>query len=180
MKTDPCDTTISSTATTTNLAMMLHLSIIVYGTGTDPEFRSHWAFAIHRPGDLATGHLLQVVPFDVPRRLYLFDERRDVPLMADASCEGAFRLAAIEQDYLAQTIRVIAQEPPPQTGVDRCQDWTLGAVIALEESQLVPDGSSERIARLVGCPAAEVAQIECASWISAASEASGTDQTATS
>jgi hypothetical protein len=142
----------------------LCLSIAVYGPGTDANNRSHWAFAIHKPGS-DRGNLLQVLVISLRGLIYQLDARQDVTFLGEDS-EGAFALATLTAEQAREAARIIAQEPAPRDGVDRCQDWTLSAVIALEEAGLVADGASDLVARLIGNSAAQLAAAVGTKWIS--------------
>jgi hypothetical protein len=136
------------------------LSIIVYGLGTDPNHRSHWALAIHRP-DEQNGVVLQVIPIELSRLIYQFDLRRDV-LLCNKSSEGSFIVATLDHSRRAEEL--IREEPAPRDGVERCQDWVLRAIISLEAEEIVPAGTSEWISGLVGRPAENVAHTVSARW----------------
>jgi hypothetical protein len=65
---------------TRTIAMAYELSIEVFGTGEDPNHRSHWGFVIHRPS-LLFGDLLHVKAIDLDRLWYEFDPRMGTPLV---------------------------------------------------------------------------------------------------
>lgn len=124
------------------------LSIMVYGRGDDPTHRSHWAFALHRPGkQLCT--LLHVNLIDPTGLIYQYEERSGQPLES-RSAEGFFLISNVKADKYRQVVRIISAEPAPRNGKDRCQDWVLDCVIALETEELVPDGTAELIESLIG------------------------------
>ncbi|KAF2214176.1 hypothetical protein CERZMDRAFT_38615 [Cercospora zeae-maydis SCOH1-5] len=138
------------------------LSIVVYGLGTDPNHRSHWAFAIHEIG-AGVGALLHVSLLDLQRLIYQFDSRRDVVIRSRSS-EGSFVVGLLRQEQVRQAIEIISGEPAPRDGVERCQDWVLRAVISLEAEEIVAPGTSNMISSLVGKPARVVAQAVGRRW----------------
>ncbi|KAF7191964.1 hypothetical protein HII31_06609 [Pseudocercospora fuligena] len=146
------------------LMSQLVLSIVVYGPGTDPNHRSHWAFAIHKKNQ-ETGVLLHVSVIDLPRLIYQYDHRRDVVLRS-ASSEGSFVVAELAQGSAGKAVQLISEEPAPADGVERCQDWVLRATISLEAEEIVPAGTSDWIAGLVGQPADSVARAVSERWTS--------------
>lgn len=143
-----------------------HLSIVIEGKGLYDETRSHWAFAIH-PENENIGTILQVLVIDKERLLYQFDLRKGVDVRSLGS-EGSFTLAKLKYEQVSQVRDIISSEPAPRNGTDRCQDWVLGAVIALEEAELVPEGSCDAIANLVGKSAVDVARTVGDRWTATA------------
>ena len=138
------------------------LSIVVDGPGTDVNYRSHWAFVLHKT-DEDRGLLLHVSPIDLSRLIYQFDRRSDV-IIRTRSSEGSFALANIAPQDVKRTTEIISQEPAPTDGVERCRDWVLRTVISLEAEELIPPGSSDWISRLVGESAQLVAQATGSRW----------------
>lgn len=138
------------------------LSIVVYGLGTDPNHRSHWAFAIHLDG-ADYGVLLQVSLLDLQTLVYQFDLRKDI-LVRSRDSEGSFVVAQLPNEQVRKAAEVISNEAPPRDGVERCQDWVLRALISLEAEEIVPGGTAEAVSRLVGQPAAAVAQAVHPRW----------------
>lgn len=139
-----------------------YLSVIVYGAGDDPNNRSHWAFAFHRPGsDLC--NLLHVLLIDLSRLIYQFETRHGIPLQCD-NPEGYFTLACLDTAQYTHAIRIISGEPAPRNGVDRGQDWVLSCVISLEAEEIVAAGSSEWVESLVGLPATTLASRAGQKW----------------
>ena len=63
------------------------LSIVVSGPGTDPNHRSHWAFAIHETNS-EFGHILDVNVIDLQRLIYQFGIERNVRIRELISSEG--------------------------------------------------------------------------------------------
>lgn len=139
------------------------LSIVVEGEGEDPDNRSHWSFAFRHAG-AARGNILQVLVIDRERLWYQFDRRDDITILSP-SVEGIFEIATIPPSRYAQTIRVVSNEPAPRNGKDRCQDWTLNCILALEVEELIPDGTSAWIDGLVGKSAAQLAQALGRRWV---------------
>ncbi|KAF1955274.1 hypothetical protein CC80DRAFT_493198 [Byssothecium circinans] len=130
------------------------LYIILEGTGESQTHRSHWSFTfLHPNSPLANIH--QVLLLDDTRLIYHYDRRDGVPYPIPGS-EGELLLARLtaSQAFLAQD--VISREPPPRNGVDRCQDWVLNCVIALEVAELVEPGASEVLGACVGLDAGSV------------------------
>jgi hypothetical protein len=143
----------------------LDLSIVVYGPGEDPQHRSHWAFAIHKP-DAIIGHVLHVSLLNLERLIYQFEIRKGV-MVRSISSEGSFSVARLTPGQAGQASNIISEEPAPRDGVERCQDWVLRAVISLEAEEIVPAGTSERIGNLVGQSANNVAGVVGDKWIEA-------------
>ncbi|KAF2708721.1 hypothetical protein K504DRAFT_467956 [Pleomassaria siparia CBS 279.74] len=139
------------------------LSIVVYGEGDDPNNRSHWAIVFHGAG-ADRGNLLQVSLIDRDRLWYQFDRRDDIAILSQNS-EGYFQVATLTASQRVQAISIISKEPPPRNGRDRCQDWTMNCLIALEAEDLVPPGTSEWINGLVGRSATGLAQAVGGRWI---------------
>lgn len=52
--------------------------------------------------------------------------------------------------------RIIEGEPPPKNGKDRCQDWTLNCVVALEVAEILEPGCAEVVGDSVGRSAGDV------------------------
>lgn len=138
------------------------ISIVVYGEGTDPHNRSHWSIIFHEP-DAERGDVLQVFPVDQHRLWYQFD-RRDDTVILDSTAEGYFQVATIFALQRAQAMEIVSKEPAPRNGRDRCQDWVLSCVIAMEAEDLVPGGTSQLVSDLVGRPAVEVATALGSRW----------------
>ena len=123
------------------------LSIIVYGRGDDPNHRSHWAFAIHRPGsELCSLYHVYLIGEGL---IYQFEERSGQPLESQSS-EGYFLVGHIKASNYTRTKQILSQEPAPRNGRDRCQDWAMNCIIELETEELVEDGTSELISKLIG------------------------------
>lgn len=123
------------------------LSIIVSGRGDDPNHRSHWAFAIHRPDQpLCTLYQVNLIGEGL---IYQFEERGGEPLLSRSS-EGHFLVGPIKSSNYVKTKEIISKEPAPRNGRDRCQDWVMNCIIVLETEELVEDGTSELISRLIG------------------------------
>ena len=142
------------------------LSIVVDGPGTDANHRSHWAFAIHHSA-ADTGTLMQVQVIDLAKLIYQFDERTGVDIRSKGS-EGSFAVASLTQEQVRQAGKIIREEPAPNDGVERCQDWVLKTIISLEADELVSPGTSLEIEVLVGKPANAVAQQVTDRWIDTA------------
>lgn len=139
------------------------LSIVVYGPGTDPNHRSHWAFAIHQQ-TAESGVLLHVQLIDLSRLIYQYDERRGVDVRSRSS-EGSFAVAPLTNEQVQQAVRIIRAEVAPNDGVEKCQDWVLRAIISLEAEEIVPPGTSSWIETLVGQAATAVARAAGVRWI---------------
>ena len=140
----------------------LALSIVVYGPGTDTNHRSHWAIALHQPR-MQTGTIVHVWLIDLSRLIYQLEIRSNTALDSRSS-EGFFTVAGIAPENATRVLQVVSQEPAPNDGVERCQDWVLRAVIALEAEELVPPGTSNWISDLVGRPAEELAEAVGQRW----------------
>lgn len=132
------------------------LSIVVCGEGDDPNNRCHWSFVFHRAG-ADRGNLLQVSLIDRDRLWYQLDRRDGVTVLSPSS-EGRFQVVTISATQYAQAYSIISKEPAPRNGRDRCQDWTVNCIIALEAEELVPPGTSEWVSGLVGKTATNLAQ----------------------
>jgi hypothetical protein len=145
--------------------MAYRLCISVLGPGTDPNFRSHWAFAIYRDGD-DFGDVLHTPVLDLERRWYQFEERSGVPLFSKTS-EGHVKIASLTDDQRRAAKKVISSEPAPRDGTRRCQDWVLEAMTSLEAEELVDAGTSRWIQELVGKPAKVVAAMAGEKWVAA-------------
>jgi hypothetical protein len=104
-----------------------------------------------------TGNLLQVSLIDRDRLWYEFDRRDGVTILSPSS-EGYFRVATLSANQYSQATSVIGKEAPPRNGRDRCRDWTMNCIIALEAEELVPPGTSEWVSRFVGKLATELAR----------------------
>lgn len=139
------------------------LSIVVYGEGDDPNNRSHWSIVFHGAGG-DRGNLLQVSLIDRDRLWYQFDRRDGVTILSPSS-EGYFQVATISASQYSQAHSIISKEPPPRNGRERCQDWTMNCIIALEAEELVPPGTSEWVGGLVGKSATKLAQSLGGRWV---------------
>ncbi|KAF2118758.1 hypothetical protein BDV96DRAFT_642934 [Lophiotrema nucula] len=143
--------------------MSYNLSVVVSGPGDDPNHRSHWAFALHAPNS-SIGNLLHVTVLDLDKLIYAFDKRKGVEVQSRSS-EGYFKIASLSLEQYRRTDQIISQEPAPNNGRDRCQDWVQNCIIALEIEEIVPSGTSEWLSGLVGQPAATVASKAGARWV---------------
>ncbi|EMD85655.1 hypothetical protein COCHEDRAFT_1161076 [Bipolaris maydis C5] len=83
------------------------------------------------------------------------------------TCEGRVLLGYIESTKYNQAIDIISKEPAPRNNKDRCQDWTLECVIALEAEELLPAGTSGWLAEIVGKPSKDVAAVVGERWTAA-------------
>lgn len=90
------------------------LSIVIYGPGTDPNHRSHWAFAIHRK-TAESGVLLHVQLIDLSKLIYQYDERRGVDVRSRSS-EGSFAVAPLTNEQVQQAVKIIREEQAPNDG----------------------------------------------------------------
>lgn len=143
--------------------MSYNLSVVVYGPGDDPNHRSHWTFALHAPNS-SIGNLLHVTVLDLDKLIYGFDKRKGVEVQSKSS-EGYFTIASLSPEQYRRADEIISQEPAPNNGKDRCQDWVQNCIIALEVEEIVPPGTSEWLGVLVGQPAATVASKTGARWV---------------
>lgn len=100
---------------------------------------------------------MHVTLLDFRRLIYGFESRRDFDIRSRSS-EGWFEVCHFTQEHMRQAYEIIEREPAPRDGVERCQDWILRTVISLEAEEIVPPGTSSFMSRLVGQPAAVVAQ----------------------
>ncbi|CAI7675632.1 unnamed protein product [Penicillium pancosmium] len=121
--------------------MAYQLSIEVFGSGEDPNHRSHWGFMIHQPPN-TTGDLLHVRLIDLYRFWYEFESRSNTDIV-DMQALGLCRLAELTPQQRLQVIQVIKSEPAPRDGSRKCQDWVFSTLLSLEMEKLVPDGTSE-------------------------------------
>lgn len=140
----------------------LALSIVVYGPGTDANNRSHWAIALHR-SHLQTGTILQVWPIDLSRLIYQLEIRSNTALDSQGP-EAFFTVTNIAPEDTKRVLKTISQEPAPSDGVERCQDWVLRAIIALEAEEVVPPGTSSWVSGLIRRAAEELAQAVGSRW----------------
>ena len=144
------------------------LSLLISGRGDDPNHRSHWALAIHLPSSNSNSNsnictLHQVNLISEAGLIYQFETRRG-QLLDGPGVEGYFQLARFDADEHGRVTRLIAGEPAPRNGRDRCQDWVLGCVVVLETEELVGDGMAELVNRLVGKNVEEVKEILKDRW----------------
>ncbi|KAK7532517.1 hypothetical protein IWX49DRAFT_327951 [Phyllosticta citricarpa] len=130
------------------------LSIVVYGSGEDPNHRSHWAFALHKPGS-NTGNILHVNLLDSSKFLHHFEIYRDVGLKSESS-EGYFKIAELTPEQSPRAAAIISDEQAPNNGKDKCQEWIVNCIISLEAEEVVPPGTSEWIGDLVGLSAGDL------------------------
>ena len=144
--------------------MYYNLSIVVSGPNDDPSNCSRWAFALHAP-DSPIGNLLDVTALKLDRPIYAFDKRAGVEFQSIYS-EGYFVIARLSPEQYWRADQIIAQEPAPVNGKDRCQDWIQNCVIALEIEEIVPPGTSEWLGELVGKPATVIASSPGTRWVS--------------
>lgn len=143
--------------------MPYNLSIIVEGPGLDSQNRSHWALALHTPNSpLCT--LLQVLVIDLNKLIYSFDKRSGADIQSKSS-EGYFTIASLPPESYARAVHIISSEPAPNNGRDRCQDWVLNCVMALEIEEIIEAGTSEWLGGLVGQSAATVEGKAGARWV---------------
>lgn len=142
--------------------MSYQLSIEVYGLGTDPTARSHWAFMIHRPPN-PIGDLFHVRVIDLPKLWFQFEHRRGASI-TDMQPLGMCQIGHLTPQQRRDAIKVISDEPPPRDGKKRCQDWVFDTLISLEAEGLVQPGTSVFWEGMVGKPAAEVKQACGDNW----------------
>lgn len=146
--------------------IMTHeLSITVFGPGTDPRYRSHWGFMIHRMGD-TYGELLHTKVLDLDRLWYQFEERSGASVISQQS-EGRFKIATLSDGMRSKVKKVICAEPPPRDGQKRCQDWVLDVIVSLEVEELVDAGLSNQVQGLVGKSAKDLAAAVGSAWVPA-------------
>lgn len=124
------------------------LSIAVDGPVADANHRSRWAFAIHH-NTADTSTLMQVQTINLEKLIYRFDERRAVNIRSKGS-EGSFQVASLTQVQVRQVVDIIRDEPAPEDGTERCQDWVLRASISLKAGEILPSGASAEIETLMG------------------------------
>ncbi|KAJ5995017.1 hypothetical protein N7481_001994 [Penicillium waksmanii] len=142
--------------------MAYQLSIEVFGTGEDPNHRSHWGFMIHQPPN-TTGDLLHVRLIDMYRLWYEFESRSNTDIV-DMQALGLCRLAELTPQQRLQAIQIIKSEPAPRDGSRKCQDWVFSTLLSLEVEELVPDGTSEFWKGMVGRTAREVERSNGDRW----------------
>lgn len=134
--------------------MAYQLSIEVFGTGEDPNHRSHWGFMIHQPPN-ETGDLLHVRLVDLYQLWYEFESRFNTNIV-DMQALGLCRLAELTPQQRLHAIGVIKSEPAPRNGARKCQDWIFSTLLSLEVEELVPAGTSEFWKGMIGRTAMEV------------------------
>lgn len=144
--------------------MEYHLSIGVFGTGEDPQHRSHWGFVIHHPTCLI-GDLLHVELLDLDTLWYEFEMRFKTDL-AIRGAQGLSRITTLDPLQRNKAIEVIKSEPAPRDGQRRCQDWVFSTLIALEVEELVPPGTAEFWKSMIALPAREVRKARWDRWTS--------------
>lgn len=142
--------------------MAYQLSIEVFGTGDDPNHRSHWGFMIHQPPN-TTGDLLHVRLIDLYQLWYEFESRFNTNIV-DMQALGLCRLAELTPQQRLQAIEVIKSEPAPRDGTRKCQDWVFSTLISLEVEELIPAGTSEFWQGMVGRTARDVAGSIGSEW----------------
>ncbi|MCJ1343280.1 hypothetical protein MMC31_001473 [Peltigera leucophlebia] len=142
--------------------MSYELSVIVYGLGTDPQYRSHWGFIISQVGQ-PEGELLHVKLLDLPTLRYQF-ETRDT-LLNSASCKGRWRIASLTYQQRLEAKEIISKEKAPADGKSRCQDWVFEVFLGLEAEGLIPAGSSQRCKDRIGKSADDLAASLGAEWV---------------
>lgn len=142
--------------------MDYEISVIVYGLGTDPEYRSHWAFMIHRVG-YDFGDLLHVTLLDLETLRFIFEHRSGTKLKSRQAI-GRCRLAKLTAAQRLLAIRIMMGEKPPNDGMKRCQEWILEVLISLEVEELVPPGMSSRWEKNIGKPAKQVSLAMADVW----------------
>jgi hypothetical protein len=81
------------------------------------------------------------------------------------SSEGYFIIATLSLEQYQRADQIISEEPAPNKGRDRCQDWVQNCIISLEVEEIVPPGTSEWLEGLVGQPAATVASKAGSRWV---------------
>ncbi|KAF2638186.1 hypothetical protein P280DRAFT_551345 [Massarina eburnea CBS 473.64] len=138
------------------------LYIVLEGLGHSEHHRSHWSFAFHYPGTLLA-NVHQVLLLNDTRRFYHYDRRDGVPHPTPGS-EGKVLLARLTVNQCTSAQEIISRELPPRNGKDRCQDWILNCVIALEVAELIEPGASEFLGGCVGLDAATVLARFDAQW----------------
>ncbi|KAF2084853.1 hypothetical protein K490DRAFT_47979 [Saccharata proteae CBS 121410] len=141
------------------------LSIGVYGDGEDPNHRSHWGFLIFSPG-MKFGNRLHVQLISLKGLIYQFETQSGYRLESQ-SCEGRVFLGYIKSTKYNQVVKIISEEPAPRNNKDRCQDWVLECVIALEAEELLPAGTSSWVEGIVGKPMKDVAAAVGGKWAGA-------------
>jgi hypothetical protein len=139
------------------------LSIVLHGPGTDPNNRSHWTLALHRPpSPLAT--VLQVNVLDLASLTYASTTRNGEVLLP-ASAEGRVEVGTLDMAGYIAVKRVVEGVQAPNNGKDRCQDWVLDYIVALEVEGVVAEGTSEWVGGLVGRSAVEVEKEVGDRWV---------------
>lgn len=97
--------------------MAYELSIEIFGTGEDPQHRSHWGFVIHRPASYV-GDLLHVKLIDLNRLWYQFEQRSGTPLRTMQAI-GKVKVADLSEQQRQHAIQVITASPAPRDGKKR-------------------------------------------------------------
>ncbi|KKK12609.1 hypothetical protein P175DRAFT_0477887 [Aspergillus ochraceoroseus IBT 24754] len=148
--------------------MAYRLAIEVFGPGDDPNYRSHWAFLIYRPGD-DFGDLLHVQVIDLKRLWYEPDYREGTNIvtpMVSYQAAGMCKVTDLDGQQRRKAIEVIRAEPAPRDGKRRCQDWVFDTLISLEVEELVESGTAETWKGRIGMPASDLARACGADWTS--------------
>jgi hypothetical protein len=143
--------------------MSYQLSVEVYGSGEDPNHRSHWGFMINQPSS-SIGDLLHVRVIDLEKLWYQFEERYGTNVVS-MQAVGMCKIADLTPKQRQDAIAIIKKEDAPRDGKKRCQDWVFDTLISLEAEELVPSGTSEFWKGMVGKPARVVAQACGTKWI---------------
>ncbi|ORY14749.1 hypothetical protein BCR34DRAFT_211001 [Clohesyomyces aquaticus] len=131
--------------------------------GDDPNNRCHWSFVFHDAG-AEIGNLFQVLVIDLDRLCYQFDRRDGVDILNPTS-EGRFEVVTIRASRYRHATAILKKEPSPWNGTDRCQDWTVNCLIALEVEEMIPPGTAQWVNELVGKSATELAHVLGCRWI---------------
>ncbi|KAJ5259354.1 hypothetical protein N7478_012335 [Penicillium angulare] len=135
--------------------MAYELSIEIFGTGEDPQHRSHWGFVIHRPSSLV-GDLLHVKVIDLDRLWYQFEPRMNTPLRT-MQAVGKIKLGDLNEQQRQHAI---------QGWEKRCQDWVYDTLLSLEVEELVPSGTCHIWKGMVGKSARAVQATPGVNWMS--------------
>ncbi|KAF2677045.1 hypothetical protein K458DRAFT_436843 [Lentithecium fluviatile CBS 122367] len=141
------------------------LYITLEGPGDLPHHRSHWSFAFLRPNS-PFACIYQVLLLDGMHLIHHLDRRDGVPFPIVGS-EGAVKLAELDDTKYVEAQKIIAEEAPSRNGHDRCQDWTLNCVIALEVAEVLEPGCAEFVGACVGLSAREVKERAGERWVDA-------------
>lgn len=113
--------------------------------------------------------MLHVMTMDARNSIFHSNTRIHVPVRSRTS-RGSFAVASLTQTQARQAIQIINSVQAPRNGIEDCQDWIVHAATALEEGELVPQGTSRWLQSLVGQPSETVENNVGHRWVRTSSE----------